>query len=82
MGVLVSHRSQGIGKALIQAALEKARDIGLTRVELTVREENIRAKALYEKFGFVIEGFHRNAVKIGEKYENHLSMAVLFQEIA
>ncbi len=82
MGVLASHRSQGIGKALIGVALEKARNIGLTRVELTVREENIRAKALYEKFGFFVEGIHRNAVKIGEKYENHLSMAVLFQEPA
>ena len=82
MGVLASHRSQGIGKALIQAALEKARNIGLTRVELTVREENNRAKALYEKSGFIVEGIHRNAVKIGEKYENHLSMAVLFQETA
>ncbi len=82
MGVLASHRGQGIGTALIQAALEKARNIGLPRVELTVSEENARAKTLYEKFGFVVEGIHRNAIKIGEKYENHLIMAVLFQETA
>ena len=80
IGVLAAYRNQGIGTALMQAALEKARNIGLTRVELTVRENNLQAKALYEKFGFVVEGIHRNAVKIGGQYENHLSMAALFDE--
>ncbi len=80
MGVIATHRGKGIGKALLQAALEKAQTIGLTRVQLTVREGNLRAIALYEKHGFLLEGVHRNAIKIGTKYENHLSMAILFQD--
>lgn len=78
IGILSEYRGQGIGEALIRAALEKAKQIGLTRVELTVREGNKRAIALYEKMGFFIEGLHRNAVRVDNKYENHISMAVLF----
>jgi len=64
---------------LIRAALNKAKAIGLTRIELTVRENNKRAIALYEKEGFLIEGLHRNAVRIDTKYENQISMALLYE---
>ncbi|MDR3477002.1 MAG: GNAT family N-acetyltransferase [Gammaproteobacteria bacterium] len=79
IGVLASYRGQGIGEALIRTALDQAKSIGLTRVELTVRENNKTAIMLYKKLGFVIEGLHRNAVRIGTEYENHISMALLFE---
>jgi ribosomal protein S18 acetylase RimI-like enzyme len=79
IGVLAPYRGQGIGVALIRAALNKAKAIGLTRIELTVRENNKRAIALYEKEGFLIEGLHRNAVRIDTKYENQISMALLYE---
>ena len=78
MGVLAAYRGQGIGKALISAALQKARAKGLTRIELTVRENNKAAIALYKKFGFVEEGIHINGVCIDGQYENHIFMALLF----
>lgn len=78
MGVLAAYRGQGIGKALISAALQKARAKGLTRIELTVRENNKAAIALYKKFGFVAEGIHKNGVCIDGQYENHIFMALLF----
>lgn len=77
IGVIDGYRGTGIGQALIKAALQKAKDIGLTRVELTVRENNLRAIALYKKFGFAIEGLHPNAVRIDGIYENHISMGLL-----
>jgi len=79
IGVLASYRGHGIGKALIQSALEKAKSRGLTRVELTVREKNYSAIRLYEKFGFVKEGLHRNAIRVCNKYENQISMALLYE---
>ncbi len=79
IGVLGPYREQGIGLALIRAALDQAKEIGLTRIELTVREKNKRAIALYEKEGFLIEGLHRNAVRIDTKYENQISMALLYE---
>lgn len=80
IGILAPYREQGLGKKLIQAALEKARLKGLTRIELTVREHNQRAIALYEQFGFVTEGVHKNGVCIEGKYENHVFMALLFED--
>ena len=80
IAVLAEYRGQGVGQALLHAALNKAKEIGLTRIELTVREKNESAIALYKKFGFEIEGLHRNAVQIEAVYENHISMALLFEE--
>jgi ribosomal protein S18 acetylase RimI-like enzyme len=79
IGVLSSWRGQGIGEALMRAAIKKAQSRGLTRIELTVREHNKPAIALYKKLGFQIEGLHRNAVRIDNEYENHISMALLFE---
>jgi ribosomal protein S18 acetylase RimI-like enzyme len=78
IGVLAGWRGRGIGTALMQAALDQARASGFQRVELTVREGNQNAIALYIRLGFVIEGVHRNAVLVDGAYENMLSMAFLF----
>lgn len=79
IGVLASYRGQGIGEALLCTALNQAKSIGLTRIELIVREKNKPAITLYKKLGFVVEGLHRNAVRIRTEYENHISMALLFE---
>jgi len=78
IGVLADYRGQGIGEDLMRAALNKAKARGLTRIELTVREHNKAAIALYKKLGFEIEGLHLNAVRLEKTYENQISMALLF----
>ncbi len=80
IGVLAPYRGHGVGKALMNAALQKAKIKGLTRIELTVREKNASAIALYEKMGFEKEGIHKNGVCIDGKYENHIFMALLFDQ--
>jgi ribosomal protein S18 acetylase RimI-like enzyme len=45
-------RRDGVGQALVSAALERARGRGCRRVELDVNEANEPAVALYEKLGF------------------------------
>lgn len=77
MGLLAPYRGVGIGQKLLQTAIQKAQQKGLTRIELTVREKNKPAIALYKKFGFEIEGIHKNAVCIDGKYQNHIFMARL-----
>lgn len=52
IALLPTHRSQGIGTALITALLESASERGLT-VRLHV-EKNNRAEHLYERLGFVV----------------------------
>jgi RimJ/RimL family protein N-acetyltransferase len=78
MGLLPRFRGQGLGTRLILRALDAARTYGLTRVELTVREDNETAIALYKKVGFVIEGVQRNAVRVDGQYWNVVEMAILF----
>lgn len=49
---------RGIGAALMQACLERARDLGAQRVWLGVWERNERALAFYRRFGFRECGDH------------------------
>jgi ribosomal protein S18 acetylase RimI-like enzyme len=61
MGVLASYRRQGIGRRLLDAALEGARAAGILRVELEVFRSNGDAVRLYESAGFQHEGIKRSA---------------------
>jgi RimJ/RimL family protein N-acetyltransferase len=79
IGLAPEHRGRGIGKALLAATLEHARAAGLTRIELTVREDNKRAIALYAKLGFVHEGVKRKGVRLDGEYHNLVSMGLLFE---
>lgn len=53
----------GIGTAMIRYLTELAKQIGYEQMELEVVDGNDRAKALYEKCGFVETGRHINAMK-------------------
>lgn len=48
-----SVRGLGIGSALLDAATDLAREVGATSVRLSVVDTNPRARALYERLGFV-----------------------------
>ena len=78
MGIVEGFRGRGIGSALIRATLERAKAVGFTRVELTVREDNLRAKALYEKAGFAVEGVKRKAALFDGKYFDLILMSLVF----
>jgi ribosomal protein S18 acetylase RimI-like enzyme len=78
MGLLPQFRHQGLGTQLIRQSLDAARAFGFTRIELSVRQNNENAIALYKRIGFVTEGFLRNGVKINGDYENLILMGLLF----
>jgi ribosomal protein S18 acetylase RimI-like enzyme len=48
-------RRHGLGRALVEAAVERARERGCRRMELDVNEENTAAIAFYESLGFTTE---------------------------
>lgn len=52
--VLPSFRKFGIGYSLMEKALEIAYENGVEKVFLEVRESNVPAISLYEKFGFCV----------------------------
>ena len=45
-------RGSGVGRALVEAAFERARERGCARMELDVNEANAAALRLYESMGF------------------------------
>ena len=47
-----SARRQGIGRALIQAALDWARAHGCSEVEISTEQDNLNAQAFYRRLGF------------------------------
>lgn len=63
MGVHPRAQGQGIGRALVEAALAWAEANGVERIELYTLASNVRAQRLYESVGFRLawrrEAFHR-----------------------
>jgi GNAT superfamily N-acetyltransferase len=45
-------RGTGLGRALVEYAMERARERGCGRIQLDVNEANEPAKTLYESLGF------------------------------
>jgi ribosomal protein S18 acetylase RimI-like enzyme len=45
-------RGQGIGRALLEAAMEVARDHGADHIDLNTSEDDTAARGLYESMGF------------------------------
>ncbi|HEY5659552.1 MAG TPA: GNAT family N-acetyltransferase [Gaiellaceae bacterium] len=77
LGLMVaqSHRRRGVGTALLQAAAEWGRDAGVRKLELHVFPWNTAAIALYEKFGFVREGYRKEHYRRGDGYVDAILMA-------
>ncbi|MEU6977091.1 MULTISPECIES: GNAT family N-acetyltransferase [unclassified Streptomyces] len=49
-------RGKGVARALVRAAMDRARRQGATRITLRVLGHNAPARALYEAEGFAVEG--------------------------
>ena len=76
MAVRDDWQGRGVGTALMEAALDLADNwLNLTRIELRVYVDNPAAVALYERFGFEIEGTHRRYAFRNGGYVDAYSMA-------
>lgn len=61
LAVLPALQSCGIGTVLVHAAEQRIIARGLHRAELSVEESNPRARALYERLGYVAHGSEPDA---------------------
>ena len=69
-------QDKGVGTALMGAALDLADNwLNLTRIELAEYTDNGAGVALYEKFGFEVEGTHRRYAFRNGEYVDAYSMA-------
>jgi RimJ/RimL family protein N-acetyltransferase len=78
LGLMVAagYRRRGIGWALLESAVEWARSVGVSKLELHVFPHNEPAIALYERFGFVREGYRRRHYRRGRDYVDAILMAL------
>jgi len=77
LGLMVAagHRRKGIGTALLEQAVRWARETDVSKLELHVFPHNAPALALYEKFGFVREGYRRGHYRRGDELVDAVLMA-------
>ena len=73
--VAAERRGQGIGRALLEAAVDWARAAGVTKLELHVFPWNEPALRLYERFGFEREGVRRGHYRRGGEEVDAILMA-------
>jgi RimJ/RimL family protein N-acetyltransferase len=71
------HHDQGYGTEITRLVVDHALTLGLHRVELGVFAFNPRARRVYEKCGFVLEGRRRDALRRDGEWHDELVMGVL-----
>ena len=77
VGLMVSldSRRQGVGTALLRAAVDWAREAGIRKLELHVFPWNEAAIALYDAFGFEREGYRKGHYRRGGELADAILMA-------
>jgi ribosomal protein S18 acetylase RimI-like enzyme len=81
IGVIDGYRGRGLGERLMRSAVEHSWRIGLLRIDLDVRADNLAAIRLYEKFGFRQEGRRPFGLQLDGEYF-YLILMELFNEQA
>lgn len=72
-------RELGLGRALMEEALEWAGRQGVVRINLSVFASNTRAIKLYEQNGFVVEGVRRGQFLLQGRLEDEVMMGHVSQ---
>jgi RimJ/RimL family protein N-acetyltransferase len=77
LGLMVAagHRRRGIGRSLLEQAVEWARSSQIEKLELHVFPHNEPAIKLYEQFGFEREGVRRDHFRRGGRLVDAVLMA-------
>ena len=77
MHIAAEHQRKGYGRALLVAALDRARHMqGLSIILLAVESTNEPAKSLYASHGFETYGVERRAMFVGGEYFDQEFMAL------
>jgi RimJ/RimL family protein N-acetyltransferase len=79
LGLMVAarHRRRGIGKRLLEEAVEWSRRTGVSKLELHVFPWNEPALKLYESFGFEHEGYRKRQYAREDGFVDAILMAYL-----
>ncbi|MBB6283755.1 GNAT family N-acetyltransferase [Geobacillus subterraneus] len=74
LGVLEDYQGQGIATKLFHEAFEWAKEVGISRLGLTVMKGNDKAFNLYRKMGFVLEGERIQSLRVNGEFVDEYYM--------
>lgn len=77
VSVLKDYWGMGIGEELIRYLINWSRGSGIRKINLRVRQDNLKAISLYKKLGFTEEGIVKRDSLIGGKFYDSLLMGLL-----
>ncbi|WP_252503796.1 GNAT family N-acetyltransferase [Sporosarcina sp. Marseille-Q4943] len=81
MYVTPEKRGEGVAKALMNEAINKARSLErIEQVYLTVVSSNVAAKSLYTSLGFEVYGTEKRALKLDNTYLDEDLMVLFLHE--
>ena len=73
------------GRGIMPTAVAMATDhcfaIGLHRVEINIRPENVASRRVVEKLGFRYEGLRRRYIHINGDWRDHYAFALVREEV-
>ncbi len=73
---------QGVGKKLLEALEAQAAQLGVVRLEATVRVTNERALRLFKHRGFQIEGVRKKAVRVAGELHDEYYVAKILNDLS
>ena len=80
IGVLKSHNNLGIGKKLMQEAIDYAyKSDVIGKINVQVIKENIRAISFYKKNCFEVEGVEKRSLFIDDIFYDAINMGLIIQ---
>ena len=69
-----SFRGLGIGRNLLEYAIEWAHETGFKKLEANIFTTNQRSLSMFRKAGFVEEGVRKNRIRMGRDFINEVLM--------
>lgn len=80
VGILQEYTGKGLGTKLFETVESWARGKGFHRLELIYLCTNERAKGLYEKMGFGVEGIKRDSFRVDGVYVDEVMMSKILED--
>jgi diamine N-acetyltransferase len=79
--MVIKDKGHGYGRGALRVVKKVAfDDLGAHRLWLDVKTPNTRAKSLYDREGFVVEGVLREAVRVASGFDSLVVMSMLQAE--
>ena len=79
IGIRKAFQGLGVGSGMFEKLDVWARDLQLKRLELTVMLPNVAGVALYQKFGFEVEGVKRASMLVDGQFVDEYHMSKIYE---